>query len=193
MVQYYEARNKIIEGGIEVFRQKGPKFTMDDLAKEIGMSKKTIYVVFRDKSALLIQMVDYMFDEIKQNEEAVLQNENLSTEQKLKAVLGVMPGRFQDMDFTQIYSQKEKFPHAYARMDERLESGWETTLMLINKGVEEGSFRKLDLTVFQIIYNAAIERFLNGSELSNNHIEYMDALNQLVDVMIGGIVKRDIV
>ena len=78
-------------------------------------------------------------------------------------------------------------------MDERLESGWETTLMLINKGVEEGSFRKMDLTVFQIIYNAAIERFLNGSELSNNHIEYMDALNQLVDVMIGGIVKRDIV
>ena len=34
---------------------KGLKFTMDDLAMELlGMSKKTIYTVFRDKESLIL-------------------------------------------------------------------------------------------------------------------------------------------
>ena len=43
---------RILEGALNVFKAKGPKFTMDDLATEMKMSKKTIYTVFRDKNEL---------------------------------------------------------------------------------------------------------------------------------------------
>ncbi len=53
-----ELKEKILEGTIKVFNQKGLKFTMDDLASELGMSKKTIYTVFKDKDSLFLAMVD---------------------------------------------------------------------------------------------------------------------------------------
>ena len=46
-------RQRILEGTFVVFRDKGAEFTMNDLSKELGMSKKTIYTVFRDKESLL--------------------------------------------------------------------------------------------------------------------------------------------
>ena len=53
---------RIIEGALHIVEKQGVKFTMDELASELGMSKKTIYTVFRDKNELLIAMVDYVFD-----------------------------------------------------------------------------------------------------------------------------------
>src|SRR3984885_4256403 len=49
---------RIIEGGQELFLQAGIKsVTMDDIAKHLGMSKKTIYQFFRDKNELVIALV----------------------------------------------------------------------------------------------------------------------------------------
>ena len=41
-----EMRRAILEATIEQFNEKGIKFTMDDVAKRIGISKKTIYKFF---------------------------------------------------------------------------------------------------------------------------------------------------
>ncbi len=180
-------KKKIIEGAIEVYKKKGPKFTMDDLAASLGMSKKTIYTVFRDKKTLLIDMVDFTFDAIKEAEEEVMKRPGLSTEDKLRGILGVMPDTMQGVDFNQMYTLKDKYPEAYALITKRLENGWELTLSVLNQGIEEGVFVPVDDAVFQMIFESSLERFLNGDELSKNHIEYMDALNQLVDILIDGI------
>ena len=44
-----ELEQKILEAAIVVFNQKGMKFTMDDLARQLEISKKTIYTVFLNK------------------------------------------------------------------------------------------------------------------------------------------------
>ena len=54
-----ENKEKILEATMKVFNRKGLKFTMDDIAAELSMSKKTIYRVFRDKETMFYQMVDY--------------------------------------------------------------------------------------------------------------------------------------
>ena len=47
-----QLRLRIYEATIEEFREKGFKFTMDDMARRLGVSKKTIYQVVRDKETL---------------------------------------------------------------------------------------------------------------------------------------------
>jgi AcrR family transcriptional regulator len=50
--------DRIIEGGEELFLTAGIKsVTMDDIAKHLGMSKKTIYQFFKDKNELVIALV----------------------------------------------------------------------------------------------------------------------------------------
>ena len=183
-------KQKIISGGMTVYKRKGPKFTMDDLASELSMSKKTIYTVYRDKKALLYDMVEYTFDEIKRAEQAVIDNEELDTLGKLRGILGVMPESFREMDFTVVDAVKDKYPEVYKRVNERIESEWDTTLALLKQGINDGIFKEVNLPVFQMIYEATLERFLHGNELKKNNVKYIDALNELVDIMIDGIRTR---
>ncbi|MCR4673776.1 MAG: TetR/AcrR family transcriptional regulator [Lachnospiraceae bacterium] len=180
-------KQKIVEAALEVYRDKGAKFTMDDLANKLGMSKKTIYTIIPDKRTLFTDMVNYTFDAIKRSEEEVMQEPNLTTEQRLRKILGVMPDQVAGLDFTQLYSMKSKYPEAYKLIAERLEGGWDLTISLLDQGVKEGVFRPINFTIFQMVYESSLERFLNGSELEENKINYMDALKQLVDLLIDGI------
>ena len=70
-------QKNILDATLRVFDQKGLKFTMDDLAKELSISKKTIYTVYDDKEALFLAMVDYIFDSIKESEQMILTDPSL--------------------------------------------------------------------------------------------------------------------
>ena len=53
-----EIREKILKGTIQVFNKKGLKLTMDDVADELKISKKTIYKEFSGKDEIFETMVD---------------------------------------------------------------------------------------------------------------------------------------
>ena len=104
-----ELRETILEGTIQAFNKKGLKFTMDDIAALLGISKKTIYTVFQDKNTLVSEMVDYCFDSIKESEQKVLSDTSLDTVGKIRAILGVLPEGYKDIDFRQLYLLKDKY------------------------------------------------------------------------------------
>jgi AcrR family transcriptional regulator len=55
---------RIIQGGEDLFLTAGIKsVTMDDIAKHLGMSKKTIYQFFKDKNELVIALVNKKLQE----------------------------------------------------------------------------------------------------------------------------------
>jgi len=50
---------RILDGALELFYKHGIKsITMDDVAKHLGMSKKTIYRFFRDKEEIVMKCCD---------------------------------------------------------------------------------------------------------------------------------------
>ena len=52
------AKERIIEGGEELFLKAGIKsVTMDDIARHLGISKKTIYQFFKDKNELVVALI----------------------------------------------------------------------------------------------------------------------------------------
>ncbi|MGZ3757472.1 MAG: TetR/AcrR family transcriptional regulator [Mucilaginibacter sp.] len=58
---------RIIEGGEELFLKAGIKsVTMDDIARHLGMSKKTIYQFFKDKNELVIALMKKKMREDKE-------------------------------------------------------------------------------------------------------------------------------
>ena len=185
-----ELRETILEGTIQAYCEKGLKFTMDDVAKVLGMSKKTIYTVFRDKETLFLTMVDYMFDSIKESEQRVLADDSLSTIEKLRQMLGVLPDGYKDLDFRQLYLLKDKYPTIYKQVERRLETGWETTIGLIEQGMEEGVIRRVQIPIVKIMLEASLEQFFQRDILIQNQIAYKDALQEVVDILVDGIQTR---
>lgn len=183
-------KEKILEATIKVFNRKGLKFTMDDIASELSMSKKTIYTVFRDKESMFFAMVDYCFDKIKESEDEILSDDSLSTVERIRGVLAVLPSGYKDVDFRQLYTLKDKYPNTYSRVEERLETGWEKTIALINQGIEEGSIRPVNVNLLKSMLEATIEQFFQRDILIRNQISYAEALEEVVNILVDGIVKR---
>ena len=72
-----EIRGKILNGTIRVFNKKGLKLTMDDVAEELKISKKTIYKEFSGKEEMFETMADYIFDNIKDRETEIINDDGL--------------------------------------------------------------------------------------------------------------------
>ncbi|MCR5717031.1 MAG: TetR/AcrR family transcriptional regulator [Lachnospiraceae bacterium] len=185
-----ELQHKILEGTIHVFNRKGLKFTMDDLAMELGMSKKTIYKVFREKDELFLTMVDYLFDSIKESEKQIFENPDLTTLEKIRAILCVLPDSYKDIDFRQLYLLRSKYPQIYRQVEVRLESGWETTIELIEQGMKEGVIRKTQIPIVKMMLEATVEQFFQRDVLLENRISYNEALLEVTNILMDGIVKE---
>ncbi|MCM1257711.1 MAG: TetR/AcrR family transcriptional regulator [Roseburia sp.] len=185
-----DLKEKILEATIGIFNEKGLKFTMDDIAGRLGISKKTIYTVFADKDDLFLEMVDYVFTSVKESEQEILDAENMSTSEKIQKILGVMPDKYQDIDFRKLYQLKEKYPGIYKEVEKRLESGWEGTIALLEQGMEEGVIRKIRIPILKTMMEAALEQFFQRDILVANEISYQEALEEVVSILLNGILIR---
>ncbi len=186
-----ELKERIIETTISNFNEKGLKFTMDDIANELHISKKTLYKVFADKEAMFYEVVDYIFGKIKKSEREVVENKNLGTLEKIRAILAVMPENYRGVDFRQMAVVMGKYPEIHAEVQKRLETGWEATLDLIDQGKKEGLIRKdVSNLLIKHIYEASLEKFLMGDNLEAMGLTYTEGLERVVDVLLNGIVEK---
>ena len=135
-------------------------------------------------------MVDYMFDSIKESERQVLRDESFTTVEKIRRVLGVLPEGYKDIDFRQLYLLRDKYPKIYKRVEERLESGWETIIGLMEQGMEEGVIKRVDIPIVKLMLEAAIEQFFQRDILIRNQISYAQALDEVVEILVNGIAVR---
>ena len=90
---------RMIESVIKQYREKGIKFTMDDVANDLHMSKKTIYKYYKDKDSMLIDAVNEFFDTVKKAEEKILVDKELDYYEKLRKVLSARPNQYDGMEF----------------------------------------------------------------------------------------------
>ena len=181
-------KEKILQATIQAFNQKGLKFTMDDIASILAMSKKTI---FKDKNTLFMEMVDYLFDTIKESESEIIEDNTLSTIEKIRRILGVMPESYKDIDLRQLYMLKDKFPEIYRHVEERLENGWETTIKLLEQGIEEEVIRPVNVLMFKMMMEASIEQFFQRDILIRAGMTYTQGLDEIVGILLDGVAVKE--
>ena len=183
-----DLKNRIPVNTIKVFNKKGLKLTMDDVAEQMGISKKTIYKYFNSKEEIFDQIVDYIFDGIKARENEILNEEGLSIDERTRKLLAAFPESFTAIDFAKLGDLKDKYPKIYKKMTRRLESGWEPTIELLEQGRKEGIYREdADLTIFKIMMDASIAKLFEADTLKKTKIKYVECLNQIVDILLQGI------
>ena len=183
-------REEIMNEAIEQFNKKGLKFTMDDLAGSLSISKKTLYKVFSDKEDLFFEMVDYCFDAIKESEQEILNDPEMDIVEKIRRIIIVLPHRYKTIDFRKLISLKEKFPSTYAKLEERLESDWEPTIMLLEQGIKEGRITPFSISVLRAMVEGTIEHFLSRDILLTEDISYQEALEKMMDIIMEGIIAK---
>ena len=89
-----------------------------------------------------------------------------------------------------MYILKEKYPKIYFEVEKRLETGWESTIRLLEMGIEEGVIRPIKIPIFKLMMESALEQFFQRDVLIQNKISYNDALEEVVNILVDGIVNK---
>jgi len=137
-----DTEQKIIQKAIELFRKLGIRnVTMDTLATELGISKRTIYELFKDKNNLVSISIQEM---ARQNREEVLEIINNSTN-VIDAMFQIgRNGQQQRAEMSDAFFDdiKKRFPEINKRFNTDSEyRNSSVSQLLLSRGVNEGIFR----------------------------------------------------
>ena len=154
--------------------------TMDDIACEMCISKKTIYKFFSNKETLIEEGTAVIHDKINHlMEEVIAQNHNAIAENfQMREMFKQM---FQSFDHSPAYQLKKHYPEIYDKMIcNEIEDCSQMFRQNIEKGIAEGLYRKeTDIEaavkfyytlIFSINENTMMEK--DAYELEAKALEY---------------------
>jgi AcrR family transcriptional regulator len=149
-------KQRIIEEASKLFAKSGVKnVTMGDLAKHLGISKRTIYENFKDKEELLVACADASHVESEEFSRKVLSRTDNMVEAML-AMLQIEGGASLIEEIRKYYPQVYK-EHVLRIIDDRSNC----YKQMINRGMAEGVFREnLNLEIIVYFFNGRAKDFL---------------------------------
>lgn len=182
-----ELQVRILDEAARLFDEKGIRFTMDDLAHSLGISKKTIYTVFRTKRSIMTATLDRFFAEAYKEQQEILNDDSLSTKDQLRMIMGRVPEHYAGHDLSQLYVLKTRYPVVYRHWHKCREEYWEGVESVVKKGIEQGTIRPVSLPILKSMFQRTIEQFFQSDILISNNIAYKDALSEVADILVDGI------
>ena len=151
-------KDKIINKAKEMFLRLGFKsITMDDIACEMCISKKTIYKYFSNKDILIEESIQMVHKEIHETiDKIIAQNFNAIEENfEIKRMFREM---FKSAESSPIYQLKKHYPEVYAKaLSSQIEVCEKCFRDNILKGINEGLYREnLDINNYVKFYYTLI-------------------------------------
>ena len=154
--------------------------TMDDIASEIGISKKTIYKYFSNKDILIENTIELAFSEV-QEIIIKIENLNLNAIEENFEIKRMFREMFRSAESSPIYQLKKHYPEVYAKaLSSQIEVCETCFRDNILKGINEGLYREnLDVDnyvkfyytlIFNINENTMLEK--DAHELEVKALEY---------------------
>ncbi len=176
-----EKKLDIIDRSAMVFLRLGIKsVTMDDLARELGISKKTIYKYFADKNELIISIIQLKVAEDSNTVDTCAKAENPIEE--LFSTSEFIMEQFKNVAPTVFFDLKKYHPQAWEIMENHK---WNFVRNLIRdnieRGIAEGYYRKnADPLILSGLYVSATETIMNSQLFPWPQYKFQDVYMQMI-------------
>lgn len=126
----------------ELFLKYGIKsVTMDDISKSLGISKKTLYLHFKDKKDLVMQIMNYIMSDRANCHSEVLKT-NVNAIEKFLLVAKTIINHLKANSSSAQYDLKKYYPDIYKEFSKRKSELIERqTITILQQGTKEDLFR----------------------------------------------------
>ena len=184
-------QEKIIEK-IEdkLFSEGFYKTTMDDVATELGMSKKTVYKFFPSKDDLVMAIAIHFMGKMKAKILPALNSDKNAIE-KLGELIKILAGASEKISNKRMEEMKKHFPEIWNEIDKfRTKMMFENITKVINQGKAEGLFIDYPTSITMNILVTSIRTIVNPEFILNNNFSIIEAARTAFKILIGGIVTE---
>ncbi|MGE5389950.1 MAG: TetR/AcrR family transcriptional regulator [Deltaproteobacteria bacterium] len=161
------------------------RLTVDELAREAGISKRTLYRYYRSKEEIIEGTLDSFTTEILSDTEKLLQNEK-DPALLLKMALELLAekGRF-IINPASMYDLERYYPHLWQKIDQfRVQRIKQVIGMLSSQDPYLGFSSSTDLSILTAIITSSIQAVLNPTFILENQLTFEEAAGQLSQLLI---------
>ena len=182
----------ILKKASELFIKYGFKnVTMDEIANDLGISKKTIYVYYENKSELVEAVIKYLFNEIKIIIEEI-KNQNLNPIEESFKTFSTVSQLLQDEKISIEFQLKKYFPDVYERINcEKSEILQNTITDNLTRGINEGVYRiSIDVDFISRYFLTTISSFKNYDYFEMDEVDLISGMKLILELYFRSIVTE---
>jgi AcrR family transcriptional regulator len=183
---------EILHGASAIFMRYGIKsVTMDDLARELSMSKKTIYQYFNDKNDLVDQIITAKTQEDK-CECNLAKEESENAIDEMFKISKMIISKISTLNPTVFYDLQKYHPKAWNIMNEhRMDFVNESFLQNIKRGIEEGLYREdMNPEIIARMNVSMTDMIFNGKTFPNTIFKYEKVFEEMFRFQIHGMANE---
>ena len=147
-------KHKILDTSKELFLNLGFKsVTMDEIASKLGVSKKTIYKYFENKTELVAAVTEYMFDAVSCGIDTICELKTNPIEE-IFSIKRLIMKHLKDEKSSPQYQLQKYYPKIYASLTQKQFDVMQVCVLNnLKKGIEIGLYREdIDLKFTSRIY-----------------------------------------
>ena len=177
-----DARELIIQTALRRFRRHGFKsVTMDDLARELGMSKKTIYEVVGNKQTLIDLVLDVDMEADDQAIHRARENASDAVEEMLN-ITHYFTDSMREINPASLYDLQKYYRRSWEKIDlHHNQKMIEHVRANLLRGQHEGLYRTdLDVELISQLFVVMPQTILNPERIQVSQEAWSGALNQLM-------------
>lgn len=183
-------RERILEITRDKFFQFGfTRVTMDEIAQDLGVSKKTLYKHFASKEALLRKIMKQTTREIEAKIDAILRDRNSDFVEKLRGVWAFLASRLSKIGQPFQQDLQRHAPEVWKEVDQRRNQIIRQRFgELLQKGVQSKAIRRdINTELLVLVYLTLVQRIVNPETLSQLPLSASQAFETIISVMFEGI------
>lgn len=182
-------RENIVDTAAQLIAKYGlKKFTLDEIASELQISKKTIYQHFQSKNEIVhAYFSSYIESDKKSTEEALTMN--CSVPEKIHAI--VYSSHHYILPISVLEETKQFYPDEWASIEALRQFKLDATQGLLKQGITLGVFRSdINLSVLSKMLEKISRMFMDYDFLIENRLKPREAIDEALKIIFDGILRN---
>ncbi|MFI5173003.1 MAG: TetR/AcrR family transcriptional regulator [Chitinophagales bacterium] len=183
---------KILERCERLFMRYGIKsVTMDDVSRELGISKKTLYQYFENKEQLVYKITVNHFESQNLTIHGILHNAKTAIDEMI-GIAGWMNNMSKNLNPSLMFDLKKYHPESWqVFINHRNNEVYNSIKHNLERGIKEGLYREdLNVEIITRIYIARVEMFIDNEIFPYDKFPPEKTFSVFMDYHIRGIATQ---
>jgi TetR/AcrR family transcriptional regulator, cholesterol catabolism regulator len=183
-----DIREKILEGTEMLFTRYGIRsVSMDDIARHLSVSKKTLYQHFADKDELVFRMSERYLARTSKNYDQI-KNTSSNSVEELSRISVRMKQDFESMNPSLLFDLQKFHPKAWSLYNQhKSEVISQSVVQNISQGIKDGLFRSdLNPSVLARLRMAMMESGFNENIFPRDQFNFVEVQTQIFELFVYG-------
>lgn len=182
-------KERILASLEKLINQYGVKrFTIDDIAHDLKISKRTVYKYFDSKDALVSEFIRISVeDNLKSTNTAIAKESTITG----KLSVALMSHHKYKLPLDILVDIEKHYPEDWERIEYQRRQKLLIVKQLIKTGVEEGQFRKdINIEVLSLILDKTTLAIFEYDFLIDNSLNINNAVKEIESILLHGILTK---